>query len=348
MMHTCTTIYAFARSSIFTTIITVLPPMTTLAPLVDWPIFIINEPSLKRISLFIYHYPFFILDSYIHVLFFYIHFRTRIFFRLLRPYSTTGPIVPRNRGSSDVGCSRRRVYRGYSKATTAVVGVVCTRRVYCCYTLLYIFIEVHIYGTNRTHTHSHTRKRTDTQAYTLSSSLLVRIVRVTCAYVGVRVAEPLLTTPLHAQTLHCRRYTLVTPAITAILYALTPYIPHAALKTDDQPRTLHTRATTCLLASYSLSLHTHTYTHTYTFLLLFTTLRTQSIRRNSLSFQHCTPHLSCFYSVKLVLLYTHGYYTFMTTLVYYTNLFTNVQYTYTIHVSTKLTHFRNVISCNKI
>jgi hypothetical protein len=117
------------------------------------------------------------------------------------------------------------------------------------------------------HTYTHTHS---------SSSLLVRTARVTCACAGVRVTGPLLTTPLRALTLSPPSIPLSHPPP---LNTLARYIPHAALKTDDHPRSLHTRVSTCLPASYSLSLraHTHTYTraHTYThaFLLLFTTLR---------------------------------------------------------------------------
>jgi hypothetical protein len=143
---------------------------------------------------------------------------------------------------------------------------------------------------------------------------------------------------------HTRRHHVV-------LYTLTPYIPHTALKTDDQPRTLHTRATTCLLASYSLFLHTRTYTYTHThthsfFFLLPSAPKAFDAAHSLFNTTHRTYPI--FYSVKLVLLYTHGYYTFMTTLVHCTNLFSDFQYTLFTYQQNLLSYFRNLILCNKV
>jgi len=130
-------------------------------PLVNWPIFIINvyAPSLKRISLS--HLSFAIRFSFstrICVRFFlYIRFRTRIFFSFASTLQYSGSdIVPRSGGVGDGGFGRRRVYRGYSKATAAVVGVVCARGVLLPYstTDIYIYRGAHIWDPPYTHTHT--------------------------------------------------------------------------------------------------------------------------------------------------------------------------------------------------
>jgi len=76
----------------------------------------------------------------------------------------------------------------------------------------------------------------------------------------VRVTGPLLTAPLRALTLSPPSIPLSHPPP---LNTLAMYIPHAALKTDDHPRSLHTRVATCLPASYSLSLRAHTHPHAH-------------------------------------------------------------------------------------
>jgi len=126
--------------------------------------------------------------------------------------------------------------------------------------------------------------------------------------------------------------TLVTPSTAE--HTRTVY---TALKTDDHPRSLHTRVSTCLPASYSLSLrahthphshiHTHKLTHSFFFLLPTADHLLSSMPLTLVPFILLRESHLPFYFVTLVILYIHYDFTIIFVGVLYTIVALYTQYT---------------------
>lgn len=81
----------------------------------------------------------------------------------------------------------------------------------------------------------------------------------------VRVAGPLLTTPLHCSTFSLSSIPLSHPPPPLLLLG-SYYIPHADLKTDDHPPDSTTHViylSACRVLIITTQIHTHISTHTF-------------------------------------------------------------------------------------